>query len=71
MLRLGRLVWRQTRDMSVWNYSQVMVYEIFTNQGSLYVRQNKMTGKIDVVDVNNKVISGVQEKLDEQKQMLK
>ena len=53
MLRLrslGQLIWRQSRDISVWNYSQAIVYEIYTNQGTLFIRQNKDNGSVDVLD---------------------
>ena len=53
MLRLrslGSLIWRQSRDISVWNYSQAIVYEIHTNQGTLCIQQNKETGSIEVID---------------------
>ena len=48
--RLGSLVWKQTRDMSVMNYSNHLVYEIFTNHGYMYVVHNKTTDKIEIVN---------------------
>ena len=48
--RFGNLVWRQTRDMSVLNYSNHLVYEIYTNHGYLYVAHDKATGKIEVIN---------------------
>jgi len=52
MLRhFGKLVWRQSRDMSVLNYPGHIVFEIYTNHGYIYVSQNKSTQKIEVIDV--------------------
>ena len=48
--RFGRMVWRQSREMSVYNYERAMVYEIYTNQGYFCVSQNKTTGKVEVVN---------------------
>jgi hypothetical protein len=54
MLRhFGRLVWRQSRDMSVLNYPGHIVYEIYTNHGYIYVSENKTNHKIDVVKSNS------------------
>lgn len=44
----GRLIWRQPREMSVLNYANHIVYEIYTNNGYVYVSQNKDTQKIEV-----------------------
>ena len=44
------MVWSQTRDMRVINYSNHLVYEIFTNHGYLYVVHNKTTQQIDIVN---------------------
>jgi hypothetical protein len=42
MLRnLGRAIWRQTRDMTVINYPKVIVYELFTADGYVYVKHDK------------------------------
>ncbi len=49
MIRLGRAIWRQSRDISVWNYPSHMVFEINTNKGIVQVCQNKTTDKIDWV----------------------
>ena len=48
--RFGNLVWRQSRDMSVYNYSNHLVYEIFTNHGYLYVCHDKGSGKVEVIN---------------------
>lgn len=45
--RFGRMVWRQSRDMSVYNYEKAIVYEIWTNKGYLCVSQNKTDGKLE------------------------
>lgn len=46
--RLGSVVWSQTRDMRVLNYSNHLVYEIFTNHGYIYVVHNKTTQQVEV-----------------------
>lgn len=48
--RFGSLIWRQSRDISVLNYPNHVVYEIYTNQGYFYVAQDKITDKIEVVN---------------------
>lgn len=48
--RFGNLVWSQSRDMRVLNYSNHLVYEIFTNHGYIYVSHDKSTGKLEVVN---------------------
>lgn len=48
--RFGSLVWRQSRDISVYNYSKTMVYEIFTNQGYLYLIQDKEKDTIEAIN---------------------
>ena len=51
MLRhFGRLIWKQSRDISVLNYPQYMVYEIYTNQGFLYISHNKDNDKLELLD---------------------
>ena len=63
--RLGSCLWTQSRDMRVYNYSGHIVYEIFTNQGYMYVRENKDTNKIDVVRSQNIVYENVSKKQDQ------
>lgn len=46
MQNLGKLIWRQSRDISVLNYPNHTVYEIFTNQGYIRISQDKNTQKI-------------------------
>jgi len=46
---LGRLIWRQSRDISVYNYPGHIIYEIYTNQGYMYVSEEKDSKKVDVV----------------------
>lgn len=46
---LGRLIWRQPREISVLNYPNHMVYEIYTNSGFQYLVQDKTTEKIECV----------------------
>lgn len=42
MLRnLGAVIWRQTRDMTVINYPKVIVYELYTANGYVYVKHDK------------------------------
>jgi hypothetical protein len=43
---LGRAIWRQSRDISVWNYPQHTVFEIFTNQGTLMICQEKTSSEV-------------------------
>jgi hypothetical protein len=48
MLRnLGKLIWKQSRDINVLNYPNYMVYEIYTNNGFLHFIQEKEGGKIE------------------------
>lgn len=58
MLRLGRMIWSQSRDIYVRNYPEFLIYEIFRNGGSLYVRENKSTGYVDVVRLVGSASSG-------------
>ena len=44
---LGRLLWHQHREMTVMNYSQHLVYQIYTNHGYIHVCQNKTTNEIE------------------------
>lgn len=48
--RLGQAIWSQSRDIRVVNYPGVIVYEIFTNQGYLYIGHDKNTDKIEKID---------------------
>lgn len=48
--RFGSLIWRQTRDISVYNYPKTMVYEITTNQGYIYLLQDKDNNKVEAVN---------------------
>jgi hypothetical protein len=52
------MIWSQSRDIYVRNYPEFLVYEIFRNGGSLYVRENKSTGFVDVVTVARSAGSG-------------
>ena len=47
---LGRLIWSQSRDIRVLNYPNVMVYEIYTNNGYLKIGQEKGTNQLYKVD---------------------
>ncbi len=52
MLRsFGRCIWKQSRDISVMNYPNHLVYEIYTNQGYFYITQDKKTEKIEVMNL--------------------
>lgn len=44
---LGRLIWRQPREMNVLNYSNHIVFEIYTNNGYLYCIQEKASGNVE------------------------
>jgi hypothetical protein len=39
--RFGRMIWAQNRDIRVVNYEKHIVYEIYNNQGYLYISQSK------------------------------
>ena len=45
---LGKLIWRQSRDITVLNYAHHTIFEIFTNQGTLRIIQDKHTQKLEV-----------------------
>ena len=47
--QFGRVIWRQSRDISVYNYPSHMLYEIYTNQGYLYVSHDKTKNKVEVL----------------------
>ena len=50
MLRnLGKLIWRQPREMNVLNYANHMVFEVYTNSGYFYFIQDKGSDKIECV----------------------
>lgn len=50
MLRnLGTLVWRQSRELIVSNYSMAIVYELQTNYGMVYCIQDKGSKDIKVL----------------------
>lgn len=51
MLRLGKLIWSHTRDMRVLNYPEVMVYEIYTNKGNIFIGHNKTNDTIERLNV--------------------
>ena len=40
---LGRLVWRQTRDMNVYNYPIAILYEVRTSEGNMWLKYCKKT----------------------------
>ena len=52
------MIWSQSRDIRVMNFPEVIVYEIYRNQGYLYVRENKYDGKVDVVRLVSSASSG-------------
>jgi hypothetical protein len=44
MLRnLGRFVWSQSRDIQVYNYPKVILYEIRTSDGNMWLKFCKKT----------------------------
>lgn len=53
---LGRLIWRQSREMYVLNYPNHVVFEVYTNKGYLYFIQDKTTDAIEVINDNKKNI---------------
>lgn len=48
----GRLLWRQSREISVMNYPNHLVYEIYTNQGYFYVAHDKRKDTFVVMDAH-------------------
>ena len=48
----GRLVWKQSREMSVLNYPNHLLYEIYTNQGYFYVAHDKIKDTFEVCDAS-------------------
>ena len=46
---LGRVIWRQTRDITVINYPKAIVYELYTAEGYVYVLHDKKKNEF-VVD---------------------
>ena len=48
--RFGKSIWNQSREMRVINYSEHIVYELYTNQGYIYVAHDKSTQKIEVLN---------------------
>ena len=64
--QLGRLMWHQTRDMTVMNYPGHVVYQIYTNQGFVHVCQNKTTNQIEWTTTKPiQYFSGTLQKADE------
>lgn len=55
--RLGQAIWSQSRDIRVVNYPGVMVYEIYTNKGKLYIGHDKTTDKVERLDARSYEIS--------------
>ena len=53
--RFGTLVWKQSREIEVLNYSRAVVYQIYTNQGYLYVCHDKDTDRFTVLKKNEEV----------------
>ena len=45
--RFGRMIWSQSRDIRVVNYEKHTVYEIYTNQGYLYVSHSKSKPEVE------------------------
>ena len=45
--RFGRIIWAQNRDIRVVNYEKNIVYEIYTNQGYLYISQSKSKPEVE------------------------
>ena len=48
MKHLGRMLWSQSREIEVLNYSRAMVYQIYTANGYLYLTVDKSTGVVQV-----------------------
>lgn len=53
---LGQMIWRQSRDIAVLNYSHFFVYEIFTNQGFLRICVDKTTNTISLLDSTPSIV---------------
>lgn len=50
---LGKLLWKQSRDICVYNYPYHTLFEIYTNQGFLRIIQEKSTDRIEVLTPKN------------------
>ena len=48
--RLGRLLWSQSREITVMNYPKHTVYAIFTNHGFIYVCNDKEKKTVHIID---------------------
>ena len=44
---LGQMMYQQTRDIRVMNYEKFIVYDIPRNGDSLFVIQDKISGKLE------------------------
>jgi len=52
---LGKLIWTHSRDMTVFNYSRVMIYQIYTSNGYINLHQCKKTGKFKIEDSRDRL----------------
>lgn len=46
--RLGALIYHQLKEITVYDYTKVIVYEIFHNNRFLHVIENKETGEFTI-----------------------
>lgn len=46
--RFGSMLWSQSREMRVMNYSNHMVYQLYTNHGYIYVTHEKSSDRFTV-----------------------
>ena len=47
-MRFGKLIWSQPREITVLNYTNHLVYQIYTNHGYISIAHNKTNDKIDI-----------------------
>lgn len=50
MKRFGSLLWSQTREIRYLNYPKHLAWEIWTNNGYIYLVQDKITKKIEYTE---------------------
>lgn len=50
---LGRLIWKQSREMNVLNYAHHQVYEVYTNRGFQYILLDKNSDSVSMLRKND------------------
>ena len=48
--RYGSLLWHQTRDVKYLNYPNHIEWELYTNQGFIYLAKHKITHEIEYTE---------------------